>query len=285
MPLSSPFKARPQSTAMSFFTDRWKWIYRAWRYRLKLESSSVRFLLDHLRPGDVAIDIGAHKGAMTHWMRNGVGPSGTVYAFEPQPVLALRLQQMASGCLGDNVIVENQCLSSKSGEATLHVPAGGPSPSASLEFPTQSLSSHEDYSVSMTTLDEYIAKRGVESVQLVKCDVEGHELEVFRGGERLLSVHRPHLLFECEVRHRGSGSVDEVFAYLADLGYEGAALTHKGPIPVDEFDAAHHQADPESKTYVNNFAFSPAQADQRNRQPMAHALARGVLKAGKRVAL
>lgn len=252
---------------MSSFTDRCKWLYRAWRYRLKLESSSVRFLLDHLRPGDVAIDIGAHKGAMTHWMRWSVGPTGSVYAFEPQPLLAELLQQMASVYLGENVIVENQCLSSTSGRATLHVPEGGPSPSASLEFPTQPMSSHDDYSVSTTTLDEYVAHRGLDQVRLIKCDVEGHELEVFRGGAKLLSEHRPHLLFECEVRHRGSGTVDDVFSYLADLGYEGVALSLKGPIPIDEFDVARDQADPKSKTYVNNFAFSPSSSTRRSLPP------------------
>ena len=87
---------------MRSFIDRGKWIYRAWRYRLKLEPSSVRFLLDYLRPGDVAIDIGAHKGAMTHWMARSVGRGGSVYAFEPQPVLAARLQRMAAALKGSS---------------------------------------------------------------------------------------------------------------------------------------------------------------------------------------
>ncbi len=270
---------------MSSFNDRWKWIYRAWRYRLRLEPSSVRFLLDHLQPGDVAIDIGAHKGAMTHWMRRSVGPNGTVYAFEPQPALAGRLQRMASVHLGDNVIVENQCLSSSCGQATLHVPGGGPSPSASLEPLSQPMSTDDDYSVSVTTLDDYFCRRTVKRVRLIKCDVEGHELEVFRGGQNLLSVHQPHLLFECEVRHRSSGSVDEVFSYLADLGYEGVALSHEGPIGIDDFDAARHQADPKSRNYVNNFAFSPTSPPQLDRHLMSTPSARDAHKAEKRVAV
>jgi FkbM family methyltransferase len=270
---------------MSLIIDRWKWIYRAWRYRLRLESSSVRFLLDHLRPGDTAIDIGAHKGAMTHWMRRRVGPRGMVYAFEPQPVLAERLQQMASAYLGNNVFVENQCLSSSRGQATLHVPGGGPSPSASLEPVSQPTSSDDDYSVSVTTLDDYFCRRPVKHVSLIKCDVEGHELEVFRGGKNLLSTHLPHLLFECEVRHRSSGTVDEVFSYLANLGYDGVALTQGGPIPIDDFDAARHQADPESKAYVNNFAFSPISPSHRGHDPLLAPWARDVFNTEKRVAV
>jgi FkbM family methyltransferase len=258
-------------TASSSTIDRWKWIYRAWRYRLRLEPRSVRFLREHLRSGDVAIDIGAHKGAMTHWMRKCVGPSGMVYAFEPQPQLALRLQEMASTYSGDNVIVEEQCLSSRNGRALLHVPGGKLSPSATLEPPSQRTEMDDSYMVSVTTLDDYFRQGNLKGVTLIKCDVEGHELEVFRGGSRLLSVHRPHLLFECEVRHRSSGSVDEVFSYLADLGYEGVGLSGDGPIPVDEFDVRRHQADPHSKHYVNNFAFTPISRPQSNWQNRAAA--------------
>jgi FkbM family methyltransferase len=229
--------------------------------------------LDHLRPGDVAIDIGAHKGAMTHWMARRVGRSGTVYAFEPQPVLAKRLEQTAATCTGRRIIVENQCLSSRSGRATLHVPGVGPSPSASLECPSLQTQPHVDYTVDMTTLDEYVASRDVGQIRLIKCDVEGHELEVFRGGEHLLAAQQPYLLFECEVRHRRSATVAEVFSYLADLGYEGVALSKRGAIPITEFDVACHQADPESKTYINNFAFSPKSQPQCSPRPRANSAA------------
>ena len=37
------------------------WLYRAWRYRLLVERPEVRFVLEHLRPGDIAIDIGAQS--------------------------------------------------------------------------------------------------------------------------------------------------------------------------------------------------------------------------------
>jgi len=40
-----------------------------------------------LRPGDIAVDIGAHEGRHTLPMARAVGPSGSVFAFEPcQPL-------------------------------------------------------------------------------------------------------------------------------------------------------------------------------------------------------
>ena len=46
---------------MSF--DRLRWLYRAWRYRYRLERREIRLLMHHLTSGDFAVDVGAHKGA------------------------------------------------------------------------------------------------------------------------------------------------------------------------------------------------------------------------------
>jgi hypothetical protein len=48
--------------------DNLKWIYRAYRYRFKLEQQEIGLLLKNLNQGDVGVDIGAHKGAYTYWM-------------------------------------------------------------------------------------------------------------------------------------------------------------------------------------------------------------------------
>jgi FkbM family methyltransferase len=82
----------------------------------------------HLTAGAVAVDVGAHKGAYTWWMRRAVGETGRVYAFEPQPGLADELRALTSGSRYGNVVVENLGLSSAAGRLMLHVPGGGTSP-------------------------------------------------------------------------------------------------------------------------------------------------------------
>ncbi len=47
--------------------------YRAHRFRRRTEKTEVAFMLKHLKKGDVAIDIGANKGAYTYLMRRAVG--------------------------------------------------------------------------------------------------------------------------------------------------------------------------------------------------------------------
>ena len=59
-----------------------RWLHPAERPK-GLTQGSVDALRTFLRPGDVAIDIGAHTGDSTLPMALAVGPSGTVFALEP----------------------------------------------------------------------------------------------------------------------------------------------------------------------------------------------------------
>lgn len=235
--------------------ERLKWIYRAWRYRYRLEPREIRLLLQHLSAGDVAVDVGAHKGAYTYWMRHAVGAAGRVYAFEPQPALAKALRTLVAVSGYTNVVIENLGLSSSARTLTLNVPGTETSPGASFE------GGHAEgisYPVQVTTLDEYFDGLGECNVRLLKCDAEGHELEVFRGARRLLTGVRPCLLFECERRHRASGRVDDVFDWLQELGYRGYFIDRKGPRDIREFDPELHQKDDGEPGYVNNFLFLAA---------------------------
>ena len=46
----------------------------------------------------------------------------------------------------------------------------------------------------MTTLDQFCEDEGIEKVGFIKCDVEGHEIVVFSGGEKLLRFRHPTIL-------------------------------------------------------------------------------------------
>ena len=226
-------------------------LYRAWRYRWLLERYEIRFVRLNLRPGDTAVDIGAHKGAYAYWMHKSVGPRGRVVCFEPQPELAAYLRRMSEALHLDRLHVEALGVSSRRGERSLSVPLGGPSPAGTLESGLIERK-HVIYLVGVTTLDDYFGPGT--PVRLIKCDVEGHEFEVFRGGERLLREQRPILLFECEERHHRRHASRDVFAFLEGLGYAGAFVSRKGLRPLREFDAARH-GDPASREYANNFVF------------------------------
>src|SRR6266496_1746810 len=71
-------------------TDSWveRWILNQGCYEREL----VEFLEAVLRPGMVAVDVGANIGCHTLVMAQAVGTQGRVFAFEPNPAMTERLR-------------------------------------------------------------------------------------------------------------------------------------------------------------------------------------------------
>lgn len=233
--------------------------HRALRYYGRIDPDEIHWMRSVLRPGDVAIDVGAYKGGYTYWMRHTVGESGLVLCFEPQPSLAAYLQRCVRAFGWTNVVVEEVALSSMEGGRTLHVPPGKPSPGASLvgaSLPSGS----RGYQVRTMTLDRALERQPREApVRLIKCDVEGHELDVFLGARRTLETDRPFILFECEARHLAKHSMADVFSHLEELGYTGSFFWGGERIDVNAFDLDRHQVQGR-RPYGNNFVFAPDDA-------------------------
>lgn len=230
--------------------------HRAWRYRLRVDPDEIRWMLAALRPGDTAVDAGAYKGGYTFWMRKAVGAAGHVLAFEPQPPLASYLRGCVDAFAWTNVRVDEAALSSEVGRRDLHVPADEPSPGASLVGASLPRGAAR-YPVRVDTLDRTLDEaRFPRPVRLLKCDVEGHELDLFEGARRTLLADQPLLLFECEARHDPTRTVEDVFAYLGALGYAGFFFWKGERLGVDRFDAEVHQVQGR-RPYGNNFVFVP----------------------------
>ena len=233
-----------------------RWIFRAWRYRLKVEKQEIKFMLSHLKAGQTVIDIGTHKGAYTYWMSKYVGKYGQVFAFEPQPVLYNQLNTLLKHSNSNNVKLELLALSSSKGEATLLIPGKKTSPSASIHNNKQEGLSTK-ITVEKTTLDDYFCNQNQTPVNFIKCDVEGHELNVLTGGQKLLEKFQPIITLESEARHCGVDNVMAVFDLLQNLNYNGYFFNGESMSSLDNFDIYEYQLSPINKFYVNNFFFIP----------------------------
>jgi FkbM family methyltransferase len=238
-----------------------RYLWRAYDYRFRKNRSEIAFLRERIRPGNVVVDVGAHKGGYLYWLQRLVGATGSVYAFEPQPALARYLKDVVAARGWRNVIVEWAGVSSTHGSMELFVPAGAgaTSPGATLS-PTDLTVPHYSVSVPVVTLDDYFGRQGGPPVHCIKCDCEGHELRIFEGAEGLIRRDGPLLLFECESRHLGGQLPRVVFDYLRGLGYTGYFFGPAGLMPVDAFEPATHQPVRAGRywnapDYYNNFAF------------------------------
>jgi FkbM family methyltransferase len=181
-------------------------------YDLATSETIVR-LLD---PGELAIDVGANIGWMTCLMARRLGNTGRVLSFEPNPVVLVILRHNTAIWSSDPslapITLHAVAVSSKSGSARLTVPVGfeGNQGLATLE---QQDGGGNTAEVATVVLDEIV---GEGRAGLIKVDVEGHELSVFKGMERLLSDHRIRdIVYEDHV-----GGQSPVSEYLRSFGYE-----------------------------------------------------------------
>jgi hypothetical protein len=93
-----------------------------------------------------------------------------------------------------------------------------------------------EITVPTVTLDEFLPREFVP--RLLKIDVEGAELQVLRGGRRILERDRPIVLFE-----HGLGAADrygtgprDVFGFLQTVGYRIFDLDGGGPYSERDFE-------------------------------------------------
>lgn len=153
-------------------------------------TEAVYRLLDE--DGHVA-DIGANVGYFTNLIASRLGAKGRVLSVEPQAEVFAFLERNAGRWAGDPALaaieLHRAALSSESGSGYLKIPAarGFHTGLASLrddgEGPAEG-----DQLVELKTLDELVGPDL--ELKLLKVDVEGHELGVLEGAERLLSDGR-----------------------------------------------------------------------------------------------
>jgi FkbM family methyltransferase len=231
-----------------------------WRARQRSGSLHARVMTDLVALGDTAIDIGANWGLYTIGLSTLVGPTGHVVAVEPGPAL-VALQAVCQRSA--NVEIYPLALSDQAGTGRLEIPDGsGPSASALARVVETTTDAKTATEVRLARLDELdIPNRG--GLRFVKCDVEGHEDAVLRGGEELLREHLPSLLIEIEDRHRDR-PVSDAFDLLSSWGYEAFALTASGLRPLEQFDVNRDQLAhlldgklpiPAPTGYINDFLF------------------------------
>jgi FkbM family methyltransferase len=196
---------------------------RCLRYRFRTERQQLKALLRLDLAGATVLDIGANKGIYSYWLSRSVGPGGRVLAFEPQPEMADYIQRRHLR----NVEVINVALSDRTGSASLSRKRAGDG-SASLG---RRIGAAID--VTLARLDDF---GPIQNLKFIKCDVEGHELSVFRGGERLLRSARPILQFEST-----PDEIEPIQAFLKDLGYSGVMFGDDGCLAVEDIKRVPHR--------------------------------------------
>jgi len=174
------------------FFDEDRGFFDYWGHDL----GDIRYLWRILRPGMVFLDIGAHHGLYSLVAAKRLGADSTVVAFEPSQneFRRLRLHLRSNGMR--SVRAEPIALGATSSNQKFFQIISGDNTRGGLRPPASSDRVLET-SVETACLDDYLRRRAVNRVDLVKLDVEGAELEVLQGASVVLAKFRP--IFICEV--------------------------------------------------------------------------------------
>jgi FkbM family methyltransferase len=162
------------------------------------EPEMARLIKRLVRPGCVAVDVGANIGTHALLMGWQAGSTGHVLAIEPHPSIFRRLvanirlnrlshiqpyQMALAEWAGQSVLYAKPETFPNQGMANMYL--GDWEPTNWVEIP-----------IIVQTLDELVKAAGCPRVDLIKIDTEGNEYQVLLGGQETICTYRPYVLFE-----------------------------------------------------------------------------------------
>jgi len=175
-------------------------------------------------PGDVVWDAGAHAGASSYFLSKMVGPSGRVYAFEPDSAnFEYLLKNIERNGVG-NVIPVAKALSGRTG--TVSFVMDGTMDSGINEYLVYT-GPGEVKNVPTLTIEDACAELGCVP-RFIKMDIEGAEVSAIEGSAEFIRAHPIH--FSIESYHRVDGeltfkALEQIFPRL---GYSVESSAHFG---------------------------------------------------------
>jgi len=186
------------------------------------------------RPDPVILDIGANQGLWTQEMRRLIGEGGKWILIEPAAECCLKLRSLSK------VEVIEAAVGEQAGRATLFTPENE-SGLASLYERRDTVTGSRTLQrreVQVLTIDEILAARQIEIVDLMKMDLEGHELFALRGATQSFKKGRIRALtFEFGAANVNSRTFfRDTWALLKDYNFTVARIYPGGRVSVvDEY--------------------------------------------------
>lgn len=189
-----------------------------WKTLSALEFDAELLLLEFfLTKNSVFFDIGTNKGEYAYYAEKLMNPKN-IYLFEPEKKLNKQLQAIFGNCNVNNI-----ALSDNKGKHQFKIPViNGVVDNclSSLEINNKEDNETEAiiYEVETDSLDNFVKEKNIVP-DVIKIDVEGHELSVLQGAENFISKHHPTLIIEIEQRHHKNINIENIFESFKQKGY------------------------------------------------------------------
>jgi FkbM family methyltransferase len=186
----------------------WKGVDDGW------EKYSLKVWGYFCKKSNVILDIGANTGIYS-LIANSINSSASIQAFEPVERTSILFQKNLDLNQPNNIIFHKKAVSNITGTALFYDVNTPSQYSASLnEKMLHTIEGRISYRVDVVDLDNYASIKDLK-VDLIKLDVEMHELEALQGMSNLIINNRPVLLIE--ILTEGLGN--EIMRFFEKLNY------------------------------------------------------------------
>jgi FkbM family methyltransferase len=195
------------------------------------ETRELHVLLDAARQAQIVFDVGANVGWYTLNIARAIARrGGHLYAFEPIPSTFATLQaNVRLNALQSCTTLSNVGLGDAAKEVEFYLPKVTGSVAAS-QRPLFTEQENVKITAKIVRLDDFIAQKGIKRLDLLKCDIEGGELSMLRGGMESIARFRPVIFLELLRKWSKAYGYhpNDVIALLATAGYKCSAITDDG---------------------------------------------------------
>ena len=175
------------------------------------------------KPGEVIWDVGAHGGVTSYFFAQMVGPTGRVYAFEPDDHTYDYLLRNIELHKLENVIPMKKALAEKTGKALFSMDG---SLGAGLTDYTDTADKREIREVDTISFSDACREFGIPA--FVKMDIEGAEIAVIAGALSVLKENPIHFAIETEHRVHGEYTSVPITRMLSEIGYKAWSAPFAG---------------------------------------------------------
>lgn len=209
---------------------------------LSTSNEEAAFALIHTAT-PLVFDVGAHTGEYTALVKRHF-PAATVHGFEPSMQHFALLQQTTAAL--DRVTLNRLALGKEEGEATLYrdQAVSGLASLTKRQLAHYAIAMDMEETVQLATVDRYVARHGIARIDLMKIDVEGHEMDVLAGAAETLAAGRIAVVqFEFGGSNLDTRTTlrDFFFFFTAQHAFDLFVITPRGLAPIAAYNEIYEQ--------------------------------------------
>jgi FkbM family methyltransferase len=167
---------------------------------------------------EVIYDIGAYQGSYTLTL---AAKGCFIYAFEPNPNSFNKLQTNVNINEFKNVKTYNIGLSDSKNFLQFYISSNaGRSSFHQYNAIYDGNKIVDTKLIEVETIDNLVKEKKINLPRHIKIDVEGHELEVLRGGEETIANYKPIIYLEPHEMNDGKNREEEINQFFQGIGYK-----------------------------------------------------------------